>query len=71
MAEEKKKSKKISFKEEMKKVKKAKPKMRGRALFSPAMLAFDAVLQADEDRKKGKKYGEYLRKLQADNAPKS
>jgi cellulose biosynthesis protein BcsQ len=56
MAEEKKKSKKISFKEEMKKVKKAKPKMRGRTLFSPAMLAFDTILQVDEDRKKAKKY---------------
>ena len=54
MAEEKKKSKKVSFKEEMKNVKKVKPKMRGRTLFSPA-----------------KKYGEYLRKLKADNAPKS
>lgn len=56
MAERKKKSKKISFKEEMKKVKKVKPKMRGRTLFSPAMLAFDTILQVDEDRKKAKKY---------------
>ena len=56
MAERKKKSKKVSFKEEMKNVKKVKPKMRGRTLFSPAMLAFETVLQADEDRKRAKKF---------------
>ena len=61
MADKKKKSKKISFKEEMKNVKKVKPKMRGRALFSPAALAFEVMYQAHEDRKRAKKYLEARR----------
>ena len=56
MAEKKKKSKKISFKEEMKKVKKIKPKMRGRFLFSPAGAAVETIFKVNEDRKKAKKY---------------
>tara|TARA_R100000773_G_C4183667_1_gene92320 strand:+ start:279 stop:485 length:207 start_codon:yes stop_codon:yes gene_type:complete len=56
MAERKKKSKKISFKEEMKKVKKIKPKMRGRFLFSPAGVALETIFKVNEDRKRAKKF---------------
>ena len=71
MAEKKKKSKKISFKEEMKNVKKAKPKMRGRSLFSPTFFGLDVLLRNEEAYQRGKKYGEALRQERIRNAPKS
>ena len=71
MAEKKKKSKKISFKEEMKNVKKVKPKMRGKSFFSPSLFGLEVLLRNEESYQKGKKYGEYLRKLKERNAKKS
>jgi hypothetical protein len=71
MAEKKKKSKKISFKKEMKNVKKVKPKMRGRSLFSPTFFGLDVLIRNEEAYQKGKKYGKALREQRIRNAPKS